>query len=92
MNKKGTFISISLPETLKEKVEARLAESDFGNVSEYLRTLIRADLARFDYEQLIKERLEQTVEGRPLVSGEDAAAYLKAKARGENPAFTASFQ
>ncbi len=46
MTKKCTFISISLPETLKEKVEDHLAASDFGNVSEYVRTLIRADLER----------------------------------------------
>ncbi len=91
MTKKGTFISISLPETLKEKVEARLAGSDFGNVSEYLRSLIRADLARFDYEKLIKERLALADQGGPFIKHEDVEAYLDAKVRGENPSFPATF-
>ena len=46
MSKINTTLTISLPEILKEKLDDYLAESDFGNVSEYVRTLIRADLER----------------------------------------------
>ena len=46
MSKINTTLTISLPEILKEKLDDHLAESDFGNVSEYVRTLIRADLER----------------------------------------------
>ena len=92
MSKKNTFISISLPEILKEKLDDHLAESDFGNVSEYVRTLIRADLARFEYEKLVKRRLGRAGEGEVAISEEEATAYLAAKARGENPAFAPSFQ
>lgn len=89
MTKKPTFLSLSLPETLKEKVELRLLESDFGNVSEYLRSLIRAELARFDYEKLLKERLEHAAEGGSI--HEEVKALVRAKARGENPAVLPSF-
>ena len=65
MNTKNAFISVSLSENLKEKVEARLAESDFGNVSEYIRTLIRADLKRHAREQLEAQLLAGLNSGEP---------------------------
>ena len=65
MNKKGTFISISLPGILKEKVEDRLAESDFGNASEYICTLIRADLKRHAREKIEAQLLAGLNSGEP---------------------------
>ncbi len=89
MSEKPAFISISLPPILRERVEERLLGSDFGNVSEYVRSLIRADLARFDYEQLLKERLEHAAVGDPI--HEEVKALVRAKARGETPAVLPSF-
>ena len=75
MNTKNAFISVSLSENLKEKVEARLAESDFGNASEYIRTLIRADLKRHARQRLEAQLLEGLSSGEPE---EVTDAYLSA--------------
>ena len=65
MNTKNAFISVSLSENLKEKVDDRLAESDFSSASEYVRTLIRADLKRYAREQLEAQLLEGLNSGEP---------------------------
>ncbi len=65
MSTKTTFISVSLSENLKEKVDTRLAESDFSSASEYVRTLIRADLKRHTREQLEALLLEGLNSGEP---------------------------
>lgn len=49
-------ITISLPDAMKEFVEAQLAEEHFGTVSEYLRALIRDDQKR-----KAQQRLEELV-------------------------------
>lgn len=36
-----TTVTISMPETLKEFVKKQIKDKGFGNVSEYLRTLLR---------------------------------------------------
>lgn len=44
MKKKGlAALSISLPESLRNLVERRVRQGGFGNVSEYIRLLIRTD-------------------------------------------------
>ena len=65
MNTKNAFISVSLSENLKEKVDDRLAESDLSSASEYGRTLIRADLKRYAREQLVAQLLEGLNLGEP---------------------------
>jgi len=61
-----TTVTISLPESLKGFVERQIATKDYGNVSEYFRTLLREARARQE-----DARLEALlVEG--LTSGEEA--------------------
>ena len=45
-------MNISLPEPLKEFVDAQIAGGRFGNASEYVRELIRADEKRKAEERL----------------------------------------
>ena len=61
----NAFITVSLSENLKEKVDDRLAESDFSSASEYVRTLIRADLKRHAREQLETQLLAGLNSGEP---------------------------
>ena len=49
-----TSMNISLPEPLREWVEAQIKRGRYGNASEYLRELIRRD-----QERQAQERLEQ---------------------------------
>jgi antitoxin ParD1/3/4 len=44
MGTENTTITFSLPESLKAKIEARITQGDFGNASEWFRTIARADL------------------------------------------------
>jgi len=39
-------MNISLPETLRDFVDERVAEGDFANASDYVRALIREDRAK----------------------------------------------
>jgi antitoxin ParD1/3/4 len=66
-----TTVTISLPDSLKQFVEAQLATKGFGNVSEYFRSLLREAQAKDEAARL--ERL--LLEG--LASG-DAAPVDKA--------------
>jgi antitoxin ParD1/3/4 len=54
-------ISVSLPENMRQYVEAQVANGTYGNVSEYVRDLIRHDQkrrAKKILEALIIESLE----------------------------------
>ena len=57
-------MNISLPESLKEFVDAQIAAGRYGNASEYVRELIRADEKRKAEERLEALLLEglQTAE------------------------------
>lgn len=49
-------LSISLPKSLRRVVERRVRDGGFGNVSEYIRALIRADEAAVDGESAVGQR------------------------------------
>ena len=53
-----TTVTISLPESLKEFIEAQVAREGFGTVSEYFRALIRDDQKRKAQEKLETMLLE----------------------------------
>ena len=53
-----TTVTISLPESLKEFIEAQVAKEGFGTVSEYFRALIRDDRKRKGQETLETMLLE----------------------------------
>ena len=48
----NTSMNVSLPETLKDYVQERVAEGTFSNPSDYVRALIREDMKRREEEKL----------------------------------------
>ena len=58
-------INISLPETLKDFVEERVAAGGYNTVSEYFRELIREDQKRRAQEKLETLLLEGLESGEP---------------------------
>ncbi|MGK0187042.1 MAG: antitoxin ParD1/3/4 [Verrucomicrobiales bacterium] len=71
-------MNISLPETLKDYVEARLREGGYGTASEYVRELIRNDQKSAAQEQLERLLLEGLESGEPVQIDEDFWAKKKA--------------
>ena len=69
-------MNISLPESLKEQVDARNDAAGFSSSSEYVRDLIRRDLARQQLRQKLLEGLES-----PIVGVADAAFFAKLRRR-----------
>lgn len=53
-----TTMNISLPDTMREYIEERIAKDGYGTVSEYFRDLIRADQKRKAEEKLEAMLLE----------------------------------
>lgn len=47
-----TSMNISLPETLKQHVQARVANGGYGTPSDYVRSLIREDIKRAGHDRL----------------------------------------
>jgi antitoxin ParD1/3/4 len=62
-----TTVTISLPESLKEFIEVEVQTKGYGNVSEYVRGLLRAEQSK-DADARLEALL---LEG--LASGKDAA-------------------
>ena len=56
-------MNVSLPDALKDQVDARIEAGGFGSSSEYVRELIRRDLARQALRALLLEGLESKVVG-----------------------------
>ena len=59
-------VTISLPESLKQFVEAQLAEKGFGNVSEYFRSLVREAQAKEESARLERLLLEGLASGEGM--------------------------
>ena len=53
-----TMMNISLPDEIKAFVDAQVAARHYGNASEYMRDLIRRDLAREQFRAAIFDGLE----------------------------------
>lgn len=64
-----TTMNISIPENLRTYVEERVSKDGYGNVSEYVRELIRADRKQKTQERLEVLLLEginsETIEATP---------------------------
>ena len=74
-----TTMNISLPETLKDFIDARLLEGGYGTASEYVRELIRNDQksnAQARLERLLLEGLES---GEPVEISDEFWAKKKAE-------------
>lgn len=74
-------MNISLPETLREYVEERVAEGSFANVSDYVRALIRDDRAKRAQANLEAMLLEGLASGPPIEANDAYWEDLKARVR-----------
>lgn len=77
----GTM-NISLPDTLRDFVDERVAGGAYGTSSEYLRELIRRDQERLRFKALLLEGAESPATGQA-----DAAYFqvLRARAASAKP-------
>jgi antitoxin ParD1/3/4 len=66
----NTTMNISLPETLREFVDERVAEGDFANASDYVRALIREDRTK-RADSWLEAKLLQGLESGPAVIADD---------------------
>jgi antitoxin ParD1/3/4 len=64
----NTSMNVSLPETLKEYVQERVAEGLYSNPSDYVRALIRTDMKRRAREELEALLLEGLNSGEQEVT------------------------
>jgi len=79
-----TTMNISLPDEMKAFVDAQVADRRYGNASEYMRDLIRRDLAREQFRAAIFAGLESgpAVEWTPAHFDELRAEIAHAEAAG----------
>lgn len=61
-----TTLNISLPKTLREFVEAKVAEGDYSTVSAYVRKLIREEQKRTANEEVELALLDGLASGSPI--------------------------
>ena len=74
-----TTVTISLPESLKDFVDAQIATKGFGNVSEYFRSLLRGAQAQ-EQEARIEALLLEGLASRKLPLNDDFWDALESKA------------
>jgi antitoxin ParD1/3/4 len=65
----NTTLNISLPETLTNYVNQRIAEEHFNNASDYIRALIFAEQQRRDEQKLEQQLLDGLNSPLTIVSG-----------------------
>ena len=70
-------MNISLPEPLKDFVDAQISSGRYGSVSEYMRALIREDEKRKAEERLEALLLEGLASPQSELTREDFAAIRK---------------
>lgn len=70
-------MSFALPESMREYIDARVRDGDYGNTSEYLRELIRRD----QNEQAAARLRELIAEGLSSGPGRDVDDQLIAELR-----------
>lgn len=75
-------VTISLPESLKEYIDAEVANGDFGTVSEYLRALLRDDRkhkAQEKLEAMLLEGLESAASEMTPEDWQDVKHQVRAR-------------
>ena len=75
-------VTISLPESLKGFVERQIATKDYGNVSEYFRTLLREARAREEDARLEALLVEGLASGEEIPLTKEFWRELKSEATG----------
>jgi antitoxin ParD1/3/4 len=82
-------IHISLPESLKEYMDERVAEEHYSTFSDYIRALVREDQKRHAEERLEKLLLEGLESGRGAALGSKEWKQFKkrvlSRAKGRKP-------
>jgi antitoxin ParD1/3/4 len=87
MNTNAKTMHISLPESLIESAKIQAEEGQYGNVSDYVRSLIRKDVRQREEDKLERMLLEGVRSGRGVEIGskewdnfwEDIYASIRAK-------------
>lgn len=74
-------LNISLPETLKEYVTARVSQGDYGSASDYISALIQAD-QRNAARATLEAELLKGLEGEASEMTKEDWANLRARAAG----------
>ncbi|MGA2290335.1 type II toxin-antitoxin system ParD family antitoxin [Bradyrhizobium sp.] len=82
-------MTISLPEPMKDWIEARIKEGEYASTSDYVRDLVRRDRERRSHPELTMDDLRRIVDqsrasgvGRKSVSEVLAQAKKRARAGG----------
>ena len=85
-------MTISLPDPMKDWIEAQIREGDYASTSDYVRDLVRRDRARREHPELTLDDLRRIVaesraSGPSGATVADVLAEVKqaTKARGANP-------
>ena len=85
MEKDNDTLTISMPSTLKAKALARSIKGEFGNTSEYVRTLIRHDLEQQgkleNLRRLVAEGEEALNRGEFAAFNQQLVDQIKAQGR-----------
>jgi antitoxin ParD1/3/4 len=74
-------MNISIPETLRDYVDERIAEGGYANVSDYVRALIRDDRIKQAKARLEAQLLEGLASGPPEEATDAYWSRLEAEAR-----------
>jgi antitoxin ParD1/3/4 len=75
-----TTVTISLPESLKEFIDVEVQTKGYGNVSEYVRGLLRAEQTKGADARLEALLLEGLVSGKDIALTKDFWRELKTDA------------
>ena len=74
-----TSIHVTLPRALKEHIEQRVRDGDFTSPSDYVRSLVRAELAHRDQRAALLQEIDAglaDVEAGRVRDGEEVFAEL----------------
>ena len=75
-------MTISLPEPMKDWIEARIKEGEYASTSDYVRDLVRRDRERRSHPELTMDDLRRIVdESRASGVGEKSVSDILAQAK-----------
>ncbi|WP_455270959.1 type II toxin-antitoxin system ParD family antitoxin [Rhizobium herbae] len=65
-------MTISLPDPMKEWIEAQISQGEYASTSDYVRDLVRRDRSRRDQELTIEDLRQIVTESRSSGSGKQS--------------------
>lgn len=74
-------MNVSLPENLKDFVEAQVRSGDYSSVSEFMRELVRREQKVREREQLERKILEGVSSGEPVEATPEMWKQLRSRLR-----------